>query len=158
VTYVATGERTARLIPASSQPLTSFGATSVATIASAAQTGERYSLYRIDLGPRAGGARPHFHRTFAEVFHVLAGVVSLYDGRAWVPAGEGDHLVIPENGIHGFRNEEPEPATLLMMSTPGARREDYFAELAEIARTGAVLDRDQWTALFARHDQYMVER
>jgi mannose-6-phosphate isomerase-like protein (cupin superfamily) len=156
MTYTGEGDRSAVLLPAGQQPRTSIGRTEVVTIASAAQTGGRYSLYRLELGPRAGGASPHFHRTFAEVFHVLSGSVRLYDGERWVEAGPDDHLVIPEGGVHGFRNEAAEPATMLMLSTPGAPREAYFAELAEIVRTGARLGPEEWTALYARHDQYMV--
>jgi mannose-6-phosphate isomerase-like protein (cupin superfamily) len=127
------------------------------TIASVGQTQGKYSLYRIDLAPESGGASPHFHRTFAEVFHVLAGTVQLYDGHAWVDAGEGDHLFIPEGSIHGFRNSHSEPATLLMMSVPGAPRERYFAELARIASGQKRLAADEWPEFFAEHDQYMVE-
>ena len=120
-------------------------------------TGGRYSLYRIDLEPRSGGARPHFHTRFAESFTVLSGEVSLYDGTRWITAGRGDHLFVPERGVHGFRNDSDRPAAMLMMSTPGARREDYFAELQKVFADGRELTPDEWTALYARHDQVMVD-
>ena len=126
-------------------------------LATSADTGGRYSLYRIDLAPRAGGAKPHLHHRFAESFTVLSGEVVLYDGTAWVPAGPGDHLLVPEQGVHGFRNDSDEPAAMLMMSTPGAPREDYFAELAEVVASGRELSPEEWTALYARHDQVMVD-
>src|ERR1700710_3312110 len=157
MTYLGDGDRDALLIPEATQPGMQAGSMRGRTIASAKQTQGIYSLYRIDLGPEAGGARPHFHRTFAEVFHVLAGQVQLYDGHASVDAGEGDHLFIPEGSIHGFRNAQPEPATLLMMSVPGAPRERYFAELARLASGEKRLAADEWPAFFAQHDQYMVE-
>ena len=114
-----------------------------------------YSLYRIDLPPQAGGARPHFHHDFVESFTVLSGTVSLLDGHQWVAGTTGDHLVVPELGVHAFRNDTDEPAALLMMSTPGAAREDYFDELLEVA--GRELSEQEWTALYARHDQVMVD-
>jgi mannose-6-phosphate isomerase-like protein (cupin superfamily) len=120
-------------------------------------TGGRYSLYRIDLEPRSGGARPHFHTRFAESFTVLSGEVALYDGGSWVTAGEGDHLFVPERGVHGFRNDSDAPASLLMMSTPGVRREDYFAELQDVFASGRQLTPAEWEALYARHDQVMVD-
>ena len=120
-------------------------------------TGGRYSLYRIDLAARAGGAKPHFHTGFAESFTVLSGEVALYDGTSWVSAVEGDHLFVPERGVHGFRNDTDAPAALLMMSTPGVRREDYFAELVEVLESGRSLSPEEWTALWARHDQVMVD-
>ena len=37
---------------------------------------------------------------------------------------------------------------------PGAPRETYFRELADISSSGRVLSDEEWTDLFARHDQY----
>ena len=125
-------------------------------VATPADTGGRYSLYRIDLAAGSGGARPHRHQRFAESFTVLSGEVALYDGSRWVTAVEGDHLLVPERGVHGFRNDSDAPASMLMMSTPGAPREAYFAELAEVLASGHELSPEQWTALYARHDQEMV--
>jgi mannose-6-phosphate isomerase-like protein (cupin superfamily) len=118
-------------------------------------TGGRYSLYRIDVTP-GGGALPHFHRTFAETFTVISGRVELYDGTTWAEAHEGDHLWIPEGGIHAFRNPTDELAVLHMASIPGIRREAYFAELVAVATEGRALSPEEWTELYARHDQYMV--
>jgi quercetin dioxygenase-like cupin family protein len=126
-------------------------------VATSADTGGRYSLYRVDLAARSGGAAPHRHRGFAESFTVLSGQVELYDASTWVTAAEGDHLFVPELGVHGFRNVSDASAALLMMSTPGAPREDYFAELAEVRAAGRALWPDEWTALYARHDQEMVD-
>lgn len=125
-------------------------------LATSADTGGRYSLYRIDLEAGSGGAEPHFHHRFAESFTVLSGEVALYDGAEWVPATTGDHLFVPERGVHGFRNDSEAPAAMLMMSTPGSPREDYFAELAEVFGSGRELSPEEWTALYARHDQVMV--
>ena len=124
----------------------------ITVLAPPALTGGAYSLYRIDLPPHAGGASPHFHRHFLESFTVLTGTVSLLDDGAWIGAGEGDHLVVPALGVHGFRNDTDAPAALLMMSTPGADRAAYFHELL----TAGALSAEQWTALYARHDQVMV--
>ncbi len=124
----------------------------ITVLAPPALTGGAYSLYRIDLPPQAGGAAPHFHRDFLESFTVLSGAMSLLDGTRWVAASEGDHLVVPALGVHGFRNDTDEPAALLMMSTPGADRGAYFHELLAAGE----LSDEQQTALYARHDQVMV--
>ena len=86
---------------------------------------------------------------------MLSGRVELYDGTAWVAAGEGDHLFVPERGVHGFRNDSDEPASMLMLTAPGWPREDYFRELEAVR--GQELTPEQWTALYARHDQVMVD-
>ena len=45
---------------------------------------------------------------------------------------------------------------MLLLFAPGAPRERYFEELAEIAWSGRQLSGGEWTELYARHDQYMV--
>lgn len=156
MSYTGEGQASARLGRAGAHPPMSLGATTVTLLAPAALTEGRYSLYRLDLAPAAGGADPHFHRTFAESFHVLDGAVELYDGRQWVDGHPGDHLYIPPGGIHGFRNASAQPAALIMLTTPAAPREDYFAELAAFV-AGAPRPADaEWATFLARHDQYMV--
>ena len=90
-----TGEVSAWFRPASTAPeLTRPGGGAAAYLATGAQTGGRFGLYRWDMGTEPGGADPHFHRTFSESFFVLSGSVQLYDGRAWSDAGPGEILVV----------------------------------------------------------------
>jgi quercetin dioxygenase-like cupin family protein len=119
-------------------------------------TNGAFGLYRWEMGPRPGGANPHFHRTITESFYVLSGTVRLYDGKAWADGRPGDFLHLPEGGIHGFRNESGEPASMLILFTPGAPREAYFEELADISNSGRQLSPEEWNELWARHDQYPV--
>jgi mannose-6-phosphate isomerase-like protein (cupin superfamily) len=83
------------------------------------------------MGPAPAGPGPHFHRSISESFFVLSGTVRLYDRTAWVDAEPGDFLHVPEGGIHGFRNESGEPASMLLLFAPGALPEDYFETLAD---------------------------
>ena len=55
---------------------------------------------------------------------------------------------MPVGGVHGFRNESGEPASMLLLFTPGAPREDYFETLADAARREA-MGEDDWTAFFS---------
>ncbi len=105
-------------------------------LASPADTDRRFSLYRWDMSPTSGGPGPHFHRTYAETFYILAGTARLYDGTRWFDASPGDMLYVPAGGIHGFTNTSGAPASMLMLLTPGADRAAYFAELAHIAADG----------------------
>lgn len=91
-----------------------------------------------------------------ESFYILSGTVRLHDGTGWRDAAPGDFLFVPEGGVHAFRNESGEPASMLLLFTPGAPREGYFEELAEIAATGRELSDEEWTEFYHRHDQYMV--
>ncbi|TDD94660.1 cupin domain-containing protein [Actinomadura rubrisoli] len=119
-------------------------------------TNGAFGLYRWEMGTRPSGPSPHFHRTITESFYILSGTVRLYDGKGWTDASPGDFLFVPEGGVHAFRNESGEPAAMLLLFTPGAPREGYFEELADIAETGRTLTGEEWTELYRRHDQYMV--
>lgn len=119
-------------------------------------TNGAFGLYRWEMGPRPGGAGGHFHRTITESFYVLSGTVQLYDGVKWADGRPGDFLHVPEGGVHGFRNESGEPASMLVLFTPGAPREAYFEELADISNSGRELTPEEWTELWLRHDQYAV--
>jgi mannose-6-phosphate isomerase-like protein (cupin superfamily) len=123
-------------------------------VAPGAATAGRFGLFEWNMAALSGGPAPHFHKTFSESFFILSGTVRLYDGARWVDATTGDFLHVPEGGVHAFRNESEAPASMLILFAPGIPRERYFQELAEIADAGRTLSYDEWTELFARHDQY----
>ncbi|MFI7675488.1 cupin domain-containing protein [Actinophytocola sp. NPDC049390] len=125
-------------------------------LATGALTDGHFGLFQWDMAPQAGGPGAHYHKTFSESFYVLDGTVRLYDGERWVNAVKGDFLYVPENGIHAFRNDTDEPASMLILFAPGAPREKYFLESAEIALSGRQLTPEERTEFLARHDQYMV--
>lgn len=132
------------------------GGTEVHYLSTGATTNGAFGLYRWEMGPKPGGASPHFHRGMTESFYVLSGSIRLYNGVTWADGTPGDFLFVPEGGIHAFRNESGQPATMLILFTPGAPREGYFEELADINTTGRQLSDEEWTELFRRHDQFMV--
>lgn len=125
--------------------------------ATGADTNGQFGLFEWHMRPRSGGPAAHFHRTFSESFYVLSGTVRHFDGAAWTDSKPGDFLYVPEGGVHAFRNDAQEPASMLILFAPGIAREEYFRELADIAATGRTLSTDEWTELFARHDQYRAE-
>ena len=111
-----------------------------------------FGLYRWEMSQVPGGADPHFHRTISESFYILSGTVRLYNGDRWMDATPGDFLYVPEGGIHGFRNEAG-PASMLILFTPGAPREDYFEGLA--AGLGDLSDEEK-AEFFLRHDSHWL--
>ncbi len=135
--------------------LTMTSGTSVHYLATHASTDSHFGLYRWNMGAEPSGPSPHFHKTISESFFVLDGVVRLFDGARWTEATAGDFLHVAPGGIHAFRNESG-AASMLLLFAPGAPRGRYFESLAEIARDGRQLSDEQWTQLFAAHDQYMV--
>ncbi len=151
-----TGEISAVFRPATAAPDLDVGpGGSASYLATGASTNGQFGLYRWDMGPTPSGPDAHFHRSISESFYVLSGTVRLYDGARWTDATPGDFLHVPEGGIHAFRNESGEPASMLILFAPGAPREDYFETLADPARREA-MDEQAWADFFARHDTWWV--
>lgn len=121
-----------------------------------AGTGGQFGLYRWNFGTGETGPGPHFHRTITESFYILNGAVRLFNGEKWVEASAGDFLYVPQGGIHGFRSIAGTPASMLLLFTPGAPREEYFETLAELARDGRQLTPEESTEFFLKHDNHWV--
>ena len=147
------GEVSGRFRPVGQEPdFVSPGGTRIHYLATGATSDGELGLYRYEMTATPGGPEPHFHRTFSESFFVLDGTVRLYDGDRWVDATKGDFLFVPEGGIHGFRNDSGEPASMLILFAPGAPREEYFEE---VAKAGS-LPPDERAAFYDAHDTYWV--
>jgi mannose-6-phosphate isomerase-like protein (cupin superfamily) len=139
------------------EPGTGGKRTEVHYLSTGSSTEGRFGLYRWEMNARPADRSTHFHKKISESFFVLDGAIRLYDGREWINATAGDYLYVPPGGVHGFSNESGEPASMLLLFTPGESRERYFEELAEIVATGRQLSDQEWTELYARHDQYMSQ-
>jgi mannose-6-phosphate isomerase-like protein (cupin superfamily) len=147
------GETSAVLRPATTEPELRLGpASSASYLATGASTNGQFGLYRWDMGPEPSGPTTHFHRTISESFFVLSGTVRLFNGEAWHDATAGDFLFVPEGGLHAFRNDSGEPASMLILFAPGAPREGYFEGLSGLGG----LSEEERTEFFLRHDTYWV--
>ncbi|GAA3520591.1 cupin domain-containing protein [Actinocatenispora rupis] len=152
------GEVSARFRPLVEVPSLTFSSgTNTRFVAPGSATNRQFGLFEWNMAAGPGGPDPHFHKTFSESFYVMEGTVQLYDGARWTDAHPGDFLYVPEGGVHAFRNASGAPARMLILFAPAPPREKYFEELYEIGRTGRQLSDDEWTELFARHDQYRAE-
>lgn len=148
------GEVSARLRPASAPAdLVFTTGVQVHHLALGAQTRGELGLYRWDFSAERTGPDPHFHRSISESFFVLSGTVSLYDGERWRDGTAGDFLHVPPGGIHGFRNESGAAASMLLLFTPGAPREEYFARLAHLDEQ-PFTDEDDRARFLLRHDMF----
>ena len=155
--YLAdSGEASATFRPADHAPEVTYASGNTAHyLATGASTDGLFGLYRWEMGPSPSGPSPHFHRGITESFFVLSGTVRLHDGTGWIDAGPGDFFHVPIGGVHGFRNESGAPASMLLLFTPGAPREDYFETLADGARRAGMSEQD-WTEFYLRHDTFWV--
>jgi quercetin dioxygenase-like cupin family protein len=149
------GEAAATFRPHSRQPDLSYGGRRIHFLATGQSTGGEFGLYRWDFGPDESGPGPHFHKTISESFFILSGTVRLHDGRGWREGRTGDFLYVPPGGIHGFRNVPGEPASMLLLFTPGAPREEYFEMLAELAQ-GKEMSESERADFISRHDNYEI--
>jgi quercetin dioxygenase-like cupin family protein len=123
-------------------------------LATGAATAGGFGLYRWSFGPHVSGPDPHFHRTISESFYVLSGTVRIYDGHDWVETSAGDFVHVPPGGLHGFRNESGAEASMLLLFTPGAPREDYFETL--FAGGTKDMTEEELAAFYLRHDNHWV--
>jgi mannose-6-phosphate isomerase-like protein (cupin superfamily) len=150
-----TGEISALYRPGDTTPeLAMRSGGSASYLATGASTNSQFGLYRWDMAAKPSGPSAHFHKTISESFFILSGTVRLFNGEAWVDAKPGDFLYVPEGGVHAFRNESGEPASMLILFAPGAPREPYFETLAEVASTGRELSPEEWEDFYLRHDTY----
>jgi mannose-6-phosphate isomerase-like protein (cupin superfamily) len=122
-------------------------------LSTTASTGGEYGLYRVDMGPESAGPSTHFHRSMSESFFILSGTMRLFDGRQWIDATAGDYLYVPVGGLHAFRNESGQPASMLMLFAPGAPREEYFENITGLAN----LSDEERADFFLRHDSFFIQ-
>ncbi|MEV4096800.1 cupin domain-containing protein [Streptosporangium saharense] len=147
-----TGEVSAVYRSASTPPELVRSPVSAAYLATGASTNGQFGLYRWNMGPEPSGPSPHFHRGISESFFILSGTVRLYDGERWTEATSGDFLYVPEGGVHAFRNESGEDASMLILFAPGAPREPYFEDLPTLAG----MSEEERAEFYLRHDTFWV--
>ncbi|MFD9006870.1 cupin domain-containing protein [Streptomyces sp. NPDC059582] len=129
------------------------GESAIHYLATTAATRGEFGLYRVEMGPKAGGPKTHFHRTISESFFILDGTVHLFNGEQWIDAQRGDFLHVPQGGLHAFRNDSDAHAEMLLLFTPGAPREQYFEGLPKLADATD----EERARFFDEHDSYFLE-
>ncbi|NGN66307.1 cupin domain-containing protein [Streptomyces sp. A7024] len=152
--HKAQGEVNAVFRPVGAKPEIQSGGGHTKYLATHETTGGEFGLYEVEMAPGSPGPSTHFHRTISESFYVLDGEVGLYDGDKWITATAGDFLYVPVGGLHAFRNDSADdPARMLLLFAPGAPREEYFEQVAEMSRRGG----QELEDFRIRHDSYFVD-
>ncbi|MEU4013577.1 cupin domain-containing protein [Streptomyces pseudogriseolus] len=150
------GEVSAVFRPAVTPPalgVSGVGENATHYLATTETTRGEFGLYRVEMRPRAGGPKTHFHKRISESFYILDGTVRVFDGVQWIDARKGDFLHVPQGGLHAFRNDSDAPADMLLLFTPGAPREEYFEQVSKLAHASE----EERGAFFDKHDSYFVE-
>jgi quercetin dioxygenase-like cupin family protein len=149
------GEITAELRPADTPAnLVARSGTRTHYLATGAATGGEFGLYRVEMTPKAGGPKTHFHKSISESFFIIEGTVRLYNGESWIDGTAGDFLYVPQGGLHAFRNDSDALASMLLLFTPGAPREEYFEKVAEVATEWSPEKRAEF---YIKHDTYWTD-
>ena len=152
-----TGEVSAIYRPADADPDIVIGPiTNAQYLVTSEDTKGKFGLYRWNMAPGTPGAAPHFHKTMAESFFIISGTVGLFDGEKWTDGKPGDYVYVPEGGLHGFRNQSSEPASMLILFAPGGPREGYFQGLADRAAGKREFTPEEFVAFCEAHDNYFV--
>ena len=104
-----------------------------------------FAIFVNDFPGLGGGPPAHHHNSYDEAFYVLAGDMEFcVDGTtALVPTGS--MAFVPRGATHSFRNPLPEPARMLVITTPEAI--DLIVHMPDGARSP-----EAQRALFAAHD------
>ena len=106
---------------------------------------EGFAVFVSTFPPLGGGPPSHHHNSYDEAFYVLSGAMEFRvdDETARVPAGS--MAWVPRGATHSFRNPSPEPARMLVVTTPDAI--DLIIRMPEGLRNP-----DAMQKLFAEHD------
>lgn len=91
--------------------------------ADGAETANRYSVSEWWLKPMSPGPGAHRHDGNDEIFHVLAGTMSILVGERWIDAPAGTLVIVPAGMTHDFENRTEAQAGLLNVFVPGGFEE-----------------------------------
>ena len=105
---------------------------------------EGFAMFINNFPGLGGGPPAHHHNTYDEAFYVLSGEMEFcVDGHtARVPAGS--MAWVPHGATHAFRNPSPDPARMLVVTTPDA--------IDLIVHAPRDANPDAMRAWFAKHD------
>jgi mannose-6-phosphate isomerase-like protein (cupin superfamily) len=109
---------------------------------------EGFAVFVSTFPPLGGGPPAHHHNSYDEAFYVLSGEMEfrVQGETARVPAGS--MAWVPRGATHSFRNPCPEPARMLVVTTPNAI--DLIIRMPE-----GLGNPNAMQALFAEHDSHV---
>jgi mannose-6-phosphate isomerase-like protein (cupin superfamily) len=109
---------------------------------------EGFAAFVSTFPPLGGGPPTHHHDSYDEAFYVLSGEMEFRVDGETARVSAGSMAWVPRGATHAFRNPLPEPARMLVVTTPDAI--DLIIRLPEGLRSP-----DAMQALFAEHDSHL---
>ena len=100
-------------------------------------TGHQYCLFEMTVPPGTGV--PLNHHEPQETFWLVEGELEFgrvgAAGPEWLPIAAGDTITVPSWAFHGFRNQGPRNARVLLLCAAGL--EPFFREVGRPVAPGA---------------------
>ncbi len=122
----------------------------------AAESGGALSLVEYEILP---GRRtvPHYHLKIYESVFISEGQLRVRVGDAWTTQAAGATILLPVGVVHGWENPGPEPARMLIISTPAV--DAYFDEMGVLVASApdGKPDLEQLRELNRKYDFVLVE-
>jgi quercetin dioxygenase-like cupin family protein len=109
---------------------------------------EGFAMFVSTFPPSGGGPPSHHHDSYDEAFYVLSGEMEFRVDGQTARVRAGSMAWVPRGATHSFRNPCPEPARMLVVTTPDAI--DLIIRMPEGLRNP-----DAMHALFAEHDSHL---
>ena len=117
------------------------------------QNGGTFELYELALGKAT--VDYHVHDKMDETILVLEGEIEFMVGTEKFARGAGSVAYIPKGVHHGFSNQGPARARVLLLFSPSGNQHEYFRILEQLFKAPA-LDTAALKAAQARYDQVLV--
>lgn len=102
----------------------------------AADTNNQFSLTEYHAPPQ-GGPPLHMHTREDETFYILEGEITFYVGGSIIKAPAGTTVFAPRNTPHTFKNCTSHWAKFVMVVTPPANFEHFYARISEKHESGS---------------------
>jgi len=116
--------------PGGGEALDVFGATMVVK----AEPGAHGLFLGEHLTPPGFFVPPHVHGEDTEVFYILEGELTVFDGVAERRYGSGTTVTLPAGSCHAFRNNTAGLVRFLVMATPGVQSLEMFRHFDRAGR------------------------
>ncbi len=113
-------------------------------------SGGSLDLFEMTVQPNARMPVAHYHESWDETVYGLSGRLTFRMDGHDVGLEPGQSQFIRRGIVHSFRNETQEPASCLVILTPGVLGSGYFRDMAALV-AGGPPDPQRMEAVMLRH-------
>lgn len=121
-----------------------------------AESGGALSVVEYEILP-GGRTLAHYHLKIYESVFIWEGELRVRVGDAWTTQAAGATILLPVGVVHAWENRSPEPARMLIISTPAV--EGFFEEMGTLVEKapGGKPDLESLRELNQRYDFVLVD-